>query len=450
MHQIEQLKSLYLQYIPTKKESLFLFSIYKQIKSGDINEHFSHDEVREILKQIYESETPRVDDFLRHLLMQFIERPRRHDGGKYRLTEYAKSFVELIFGQVENLRKKYSLSDSLKQYAYFNAEDFKSYQDFERWYQQSFNDTARRTINDHIAGLSIQIKENIKQLSRILSNENQRLGEKIFEFSNSFESISQKANDIQYTLQFRSFLFDQLEIFLNKLFKKEIVTYSEFSEQNNVWKDGYNNAQVISDQIHQYFEEVNEKLSVIIDNLKFAEEKLADLQSNFNAYSYRRINIKKLLGIYLDNSEYDRNNSIKFSIDLPRKDIITESFRFREINKYDFELPSKRERFLPKLDNIYFEQKKKEIEFELENQKIINTWITLILEKLNKERFVDLSEYFWIIHNQYNEIEIAIKVCFDIINFISSKQEYLLIINKELQTAPNGLISIWQMKITQK
>lgn len=192
MQSHSQFREIYKSYIPTEKEGIVLFSIYNKIKTGEINEYFSHEDIRYAISEVHGSDYTHVHDFIGGLLTQFIERPHRREEGKYRLTEYAINFIELILDQVNSLRKKYSLRDTLQQFALLEPNNIRTFLDLERWFQQSFTDIARRTINDHIAGLNSQLKESLKQLNIILHNDNRKIGEKIVEFSKLFLHVSEK------------------------------------------------------------------------------------------------------------------------------------------------------------------------------------------------------------------------------------------------------------------
>lgn len=444
------LKDIYAAYIPSERECIVLLALYQRISSEVIEPYFTYETFREIAVEAYENDSIRTEDILRKLLDQFIEVSyKRYNGKRYALTLYATRFIELIFNQINNLRNRYSLSDSFYQFAQLDSGSIKSGSDLERWYQLSFSDSASRTIDDHIGGLNTQLKEYLKQLTEILRDDQQTIGNKIGSFADVFQNFSIKALDVQQTLQLRHDLFAQLTQIVDRLYERIEELDPRDADKLTLINEDYNRAKAVRENVRHYFSRVEDRLGFIIDKIRFAEEKLAELQSNFREYTRSRINLKKLLGNYLTISEYDKQDGTRFTLDVPPQFLVSDCTRFIEVKKFDFGIKVSRPTFIPAQDSIYFGQKQSEIWQRLVQQEVTNERVNKLLDNLYKSGYLDLSEQFWMIYEHERDLESAINTCFTVINTISSQKEFLITIEQTPQLAKDNSVMIWQMTVTK-
>ncbi|MBD2755187.1 hypothetical protein [Spirosoma validum] len=445
-----QLKDIYSTYVPSERECVILLSLYQRIEAKQIEKYFTHETFKEVVREVYESDLVRVEDILRGLLDQFIEAsPKRYDGKRYTLTHYANTFIKLIFNQLNNLRNKYSLAESFDQFAQLNAESINTYDELECWYQLSFSDSASQTINDHVGGLNAQLKEYLKQLTDILRNDQQTIGNKIGAFVDVFQHFSAKALDVQKTLQLRHNLFFQLTIIVDRFYDEFDNAKQADSDQLMTKKTAYECAKNIRDEVRNYFNQIEDRLSLIIDKIQFAEEKLTELQGNFREYARFRINLRKLLNNFLFYSEYDKDFDTRFTMGIPAKDLINGKNRFIEVEKHDFGVKTSRSIFIPARDATYFNWQQNKIHQQLAQQESISNYVSDLLNTLSKEGYLDLSKHFWQIYDQNENLEMAVETCFSVINIVSIQKECIIKIDKTLQSSFDNLIGIWQMTITK-
>ena len=440
----DQAKNIFIKYIPSRTDGVTLIMLHQRIESGNIESHFTNQDVSQILQEVTGSASPNVDDFLQRMFGDFIERPLRWREGKYALTDHSRELVALIFTRVDSALKKFSLSNSIEQYATIDTEKIGSLLEFESWYHQSFNGAARRTINDHIAGLNDQLKETLSELNTILKNDEQTLGQKIDDFVEVFHHAGSKAYDIQRTLGIRQELSQQLQVVLDSLYSQ--IRISPPNSQKNL-KDDYKKAQTIVANIETYFDGIEERIDFIINKIIYAEEKLTELQTNFQEHARLRINIKRLLNHCLDYSQFDKKKGVTFIFPFKQKNTVYQPVRFIDIQKYDFNLLVQKETFIPEISQSYFAAENTAMTQLLGRQEKIDSYVNELLEELNHVDHLDLSMKFWEIYEDTADIEASLVMCTSVINELGKSSTFSIEIVREPQFSADKTIAIWKMII---
>jgi hypothetical protein len=444
MTTIEQAKNIFERYIPSERDGVALIMLHQRIENGSIDSYFTNQDIRQILQEVTGNVSPNVDDFLQRMFGNFIERPLRRREGKYALTDHSRELVTLIFTRVDSARKKFSLSNSVEQYATIDTEKIRSLLELESWHQQSFDGAARRTINDHIAGLNDQLKGTLSELSTILKNDEQTLGQKIDDFVEVFHQAGTKAYDIQRTLGIRQELSQQLQVVLDLLYSQ--IKVSPLNIQNDL-KEDYRKAQTIVTNIEAYFDDIENRIDFIIDKIIYAEEKLTELQTNFQEHARLRINIKRLLNHCLDHSQFDKKNGVTFIFPFRQKSIVYQPVRFIDIQKYDFDIQVLRESFIPTISPSYFEAENTAMSQLLGKQEGIDGYVNVLLEELNHVDHLDLSRKFWEVYEAAANIEVPLIMCTSVISELSKSNTFSIEVVREPQFSSDKTIAIWKMTI---
>jgi len=442
--------------VPNKIEGLVIFRLWQKIKSNEINEEFSYNDIKNVIIEvapIINDTTPQVEKLLKDLLHYFIKKPPE-TVAKYYLSDYAERFIQLIETKVDSPYRNFPLKRNFEKYFSVIPEDIEDFNELNRWFKQGFHDTSKRVILDHIESLQDEVESSIKKLNEILYSEDLKAIEMVKMFVNEFKGFGDKAEQIREVLFLKNETLKNLkrtsDYFYEKI--KDVKHYqtaeekAQYLELENWWKS----ASKIKEEVTAFFESIDKKLARIHDQIVFASSKLKELEENFQYQSLFKINLKKMLQLVLETSVFDGKEDIKLAENFPIKSYPYEKIQFLFAPKYDFSIESETFGIVPKIDEEYEQSERNRIEAELLLQEKIASWIDKCNLRIEKDKTLNYSEVFYEILDIEKNIEIPLQVGFSLFEELSKNKDLYIKIDKDISNPIRNDIYIWNMKIYHK
>jgi hypothetical protein len=147
---------------------LLIVAIYEKIKAGDLDGYFTSKEIDEMLTEIsiqFQLDSVRQWARIKDNLLHYFTRNHPDEPGKYYLTDYAISMVELMRNKLENPYKKYPLKKSFESSFFLRFNEITAIEDLERKFGRLFISGPKKIITDHLEGLKDELRESYKILS---------------------------------------------------------------------------------------------------------------------------------------------------------------------------------------------------------------------------------------------------------------------------------------------
>lgn len=442
--------------IPNKIEGYIIIRLWQKIKSDEIREEFSYNDIKNVITEtalFSNGTTPQIEKILKDLLHYFIKKPPE-TVSKYYLSDYAERFIQLLETKIDSPYKNFPLKKNFEKYFSVEFEEIEDFEELNRWFKQGFHDTSKRVILDHIESLQDEVELSIKKLNEILYSDELQAIEMVKLFVNEFRNFGLKAEQIREALFLKSETLKNLknatDFFYTKIEEiKHFQTADErkhYQELEYKWKS----ANKIREEVAAFFENIDRKLLRINDQIVFASSKLKELEENFQYQSLFKINLKKLLRLVLDTSNFDKNEGVCLHKNLPVKRIPFEKVQFFFTPKYEFNIEVERLGIIPQINIDYEQAERDKIENELQIQEKIASWVDLCKSRIRKDKELDYSKVFYEILDSEQNIEIPLQVGFTLFQEVSNNKEFNVIIDKAIADPNRNDILTWNMKIHHK
>lgn len=450
---LDEVQQNYKYLVPSKTAIAVLLLLSERVSNREIDRHFTHEDIVQAVKNVsssQKSEIQQTEKVLKTLLENFIERPTKDDS-LYKLTEYARKFIKLILSKLDNPFRNFSLIDSFEKYADFKAVGIENIEQFESWFEQGFNSAYRQTIIDHLEALKDETKEHIRKLNIILDSEEKDALEMATEFKNVFKSFGDKARDIQDALKIGIRLDIEIKQVCDRFYEEvEKYDYSQSTDNedrldllNHAWK----RASLIQNEVRDFFEEIEEKLSQLRGKIVFASDKLNDLQEYFRYQSKFKLNLKKLLEFTLKESKYSGKGIVLPDL-FPNKVILFEPFKLLYLPDVDSLFMKNNAVIHSNYDREYQAKERGKIDFELQQQEKVSRWIEQCKSTLELNGKLNFTECFYQILKLEKDVNIPVSVGIELFEYAQNSPDYSISINKIIdQKYSEEKIKIWQMNI---
>ncbi len=447
---------LYGHLIPSREAGMVIYILDSKIKAGKLSKHFTYSDIEKCIVESSKIEvgaTPQTEKIVKSLLHFFIERPPNHEL-KFAITDYAKKFIELIDKKLHSPLKNFPLKKTFKKFTKFKASEIKSLEDFEIWHRLEFSTAGKQTIIDHLEALKDVVKTSIDRLNNLLKAESEDLATLTKEFALVFEEISNKSEEIKYTLRLGNTLSIEIENVTDFFYHKiEAFKHPENEEEQIEFEQlntDYSKAINIKNDVIDFFNDVDYRLKQLMDRSLYANNQLRNLQNNFRSQSRIRINLKRLLKFTLEQASYSKNDIVKLPVLFPKKALPVEQFKFIEIPYYD-SFGIKKNEIIPALyDKEHAQKEQKKVQKDLQRQENAARLFREYKGILEKEKELDFTEHFYKILEEENDSEIALSVGFDLFQYANRNPRYEIDIQQELsEVSTTKDILIWKMKIQE-
>lgn len=451
-----EIYQLYERLIPSREAGMVVYILDSKIKAGKLSKHFTYSDIEKCIiesSKIEVGATPQTEKIVKSLLHFFIERPPNNEL-KFALSDYSKQFIELIYKKIHSPFKYFPLKKTFEKFTNFKASEMKTLEDFEMWYSLKFHNTSKQTIIDHLEALKDVVKTSINRLNNLLKAESEDLVALIKEFALIFDDISNKSEEIKYTLRLGNTLSIEIEKVTDYFYSKvEAFKHPENDREKLEFKelnDDYTKAVKIKNNVIDFFNDVDYRLKQLMNRSLYANNQLRNLQNNFRNQSRVRINLKRLLKFTLEQANYSKDDIVKLPELFPRKALPIERFKFIEVPYYDSFGIKKNEIIPAYYDKEHAKKEQDKVQKDLQRQENAARLFREYRALLETEKELDFTEHFYKILEEENDSEIALSVGFDLFQYANRNPRYTIDIQRELsEVSVSKDILIWKMKIHQ-
>jgi len=427
-----------------------VISLDAKIKNGDIEEPFTHQQIEETLTEIstqFEQESVRQWGRIKDNLLHYLIRNYPDNPGKYYLTDYAYSIIEMMQNKLDNPYKQHPLKKSFELSFYLKATEITCIEDLERKFGRDFIRAPKKIVTDHLAALEDELQEAYKTLNTILSNEQQQAVDLVNKFAITFKRFGSRAEDITAAMASKEKFVRDIQQVVDSFYARvEAAKYGSDNETKvKVIKD-WEKAKEIAQDLLEFFRSVEHKISTVRRQINNASEKLSELQEYFSSRANYRLRIQKLMEVVLQMARYTEEG-VEFEPRFPLKAIAIERVRMLHLRHNDFDIRTETPviQILP--DSQYELVEMGKIENEINRQLLVANWINIAKEKLRQQKKISVDELMVEVLNNQHDLTIAYQVAAEIVCFASEDKELHVEVKQEpVQLELNEMI-LWKIKV---
>lgn len=447
-------KQLYTKYdllLPSKFDGGYLvIALYEKLKNREIEEYFTQKEINEILKDIavdFNLDSVRQWSNIKDNLFYYFLRSHPDEPWKYYLTDYAKNVVDLMISKLENPYKNHPLKKSVQASFTIRHGEINTIEELERKFGRIFIQGSKKIITDHLESLEDELREAYKQLNDILRKEDEQSATSLVrEFTIVFRKFGERAEDITEAIiskdKFLGDLLNVVDHFYRKMEDDGKFDTSNVQKSKNDWE----RAQEIYTDIREFFNSVDQKVHIIRRQINHASEKLTELQEQFSARAFFRLQLKKLHRTILESSYYTAEG-IRFSNNFPLKQVVYEPVRMLFPRYYEFELPKPNIIVNIEADEAYERNEKQKIAKEINRQQIINQWVDKAKDILEGNGLLSVDELMNSIMGEEKDLSIAYQVASRMTAYTSEHNNVFIDVEQKIITLSQQDLSLWKTKI---
>lgn len=449
-----QYKNLYTKYdllLPSKFDGGYLIiALYEKIKNREIEEYFTQNEINEILVDIkveFNLDSIRPWNNIKDNLFHYFLRSHPDEPWKYYLTDYAKNVVDLMVSKLENPYKNHPLKKSVQASFTILHGEINTIEELERKFGRIFIQGSKKIITDHLEALEDELREAYQKLNDILRKEDQQSATILVrEFTVIFRKFGERAEDITEAIISKDKFLDDLLNVVDEFYRR-MEDDGKF-DINNVQKskNDWVKAQEIYMDIRDFFNSVDQKVHIIRRQINHASEKLTELQEQFSARAFFRLQIKKLHRIVLESSQYT-SEGVKFSNNFPLKQLVHEPVRILYPRYYEFEPPKPNIIMNVEVDETYERSEKQKIAKEINRQQIINQWVNKAKDILENNGQLSIAELMNSIVDEEKDLSIAYQVASRMTAYTSESNEVFIDVEQKIISLSQQNLSLWKTKI---
>jgi len=447
-------KALYLKYdllLPSKFDGGYLvIALYEKIKNREIEEYFTQKEINEILADIktdFNLDSIRPWNNIKDNLFHYFLRSHPDEPWRYYLTDYAKNVVDLMVSKLENPYKNHPLKKSVQDSFTIRHGEINTIEELERKFGRIFIQGSKKIITDHLEALEDELREAYKELNNILRKEDEQSATSLVrEFTVVFRKFGERAEDITEAIiskdQFLSNLLNVVDHFYRKMENDGKFDTENIKKSKSDWEK----AQDIYRDIREFFTSVDSKVYIIRRQINHASEKLTELQEQFSARAFFRLQIKKLHRTVLESSQYT-SEGVSFSNNFPLKQLVYEPVRMLYPRYLEFERPKPNLIVNIEVDETYEHNEKQKIVKEINRQQIINQWVDKAKDILENKGQLAVDELMNSIVDEEKDLSIAYQVASRMTAYTSENNNLLIDVKQEIISLSQQNLSLWKTKI---
>lgn len=445
---------LYTKYdllLPSKFDGGYLvIALYEKIKNREIEEYFTQKEINEILidiKSEFNLESIRPWNNIKDNLFHYFLRSHPDEPWKYYLTDYAKNVVDLMISKLENPYKNHPLKRSVQDSFTIRHGEIKTIEELERKFGRIFIQGSKKIITDHLEALEDELREAYKELNDILRKEDEQSATSLVrQFTVVFRKFGERAEDITEAIISKDKFLGDLQNIVDDFYRK-MEDDGKFDTENiQISKNYWEKAQEIYTDIREFFNSIDRKVYIIRRQINHASAKLTELQEQFSARAFFRLQIKKLHRTVLESSEYT-SEGVSFSNSFPLKQLVYEPIRMMYPRYFEFEQPKPNIIVNIEVDETYEHNEKQKIAKEINRQQIINQWVDKAKDILESKGQLSIDELMNSIVDEEQDLSIAYQVASRMTAYTSEDNDVFIDVEQKIISLTKENLSLWKMKI---
>ncbi len=431
---LENIAQNYDLLIPKDKETLLLLvSLFKKIKTGEIEQEFSQYDFETTLSEI-ETILQRDKNIqfenISKKLSQYFYTTLKDTKTPYQLTIYAKELCDLVENQIQPEYAKLSLKQTFRRNLPLKVEDLESIEDFEHWFLTQF-ETSKKIIVSHIESLQRFVDLQITDLGDILKTEFDNAKILLEKFLEKFDKVKEKAKDLTDTLNFKT------EI-IQKIRNSEIL----FQENKEDWEKYIR----IQNEVLYFFENIDKRVLAINEKIQTARIRLKSLYQNLHYKQQYKIKLETFLLHLLEHSK-NKKGKIHLPSNIDYKTIPYNKEQFFTIPNIDFDVILLPEIPVTETDIEFENKQKRKNELILKKQESIAKWVNEIDKTLFANTEIEYSEWFEKMYLEEKRYDIPVEVCYGLIERFNKNKNIEITIDKDKPYQIKSEIVLWNMKM---
>tara|TARA_R110002012_G_scaffold191319_2_gene359073 strand:- start:8719 stop:10077 length:1359 start_codon:yes stop_codon:yes gene_type:complete len=447
-------KEVYTKYellLPSKFDGGYLvIALYEKIKNREIEEYFTQKEINVILLDIkceFNLDSIRPWNNIKDNLFHYFLRSHPDEPWKYYLTDYAKNVVDLMVSKIENPYKNHPLKKSVQDSFTIRHDEINTIEELERKFGRIFIQGSKKIITDHLEALEDELREAFKELNNILRKEDEQSATFLVrEFTVVFRKFGERAEDITEAIISKDKFLGDLQNVVDDFYRK-MEDDGKFDTDNvQKSKSDWEKAKEIYTDIREFFTSVDSKVYIIRGQINHASEKLTELQEQFSARAFFRLQIKKLHRTVVESSQYTPEGA-RFNNNFPLKQLVYERVRMLYPRFYEFEQPKPNVIINIEVDETYERKEKQKIAKEINRQQIINQWVDKAKDFLENKGQLSVDELMNNIVDEEKDLSIAYQVASQMTAYTSEHNDVFIDVEQKIISLSQQNLSLWKTKI---
>lgn len=424
---IEQIKKNYTNIIPKEDYGMIVFLLFDKFGTNV----FSENELKKIISDYHNySEKERelhsvIKTTIQFLSINFIRKSKQG----YILTPYSQSFSKEIW---KKLHRDFSPSEVKKILLKLKTELDQQLQEdnFNEWFD-SF-ERYKTDLDNQVESLNKRIDSYIHDFRTVIFDNKKQNTELLKSIREGLDKI--KSQVIELTSAFTD-IYD-IEDLLNRV---------------NI-DIGSNTTLTNRKKAKDYFSDIRDYLTTINNRIDLIQPRIHEFFSNINRADFDR-NTKLFIRYLIKNTTVERINSKKelmFPNESLQKEVYKEEFNFTVVDNQ-----LKKGKTQSKTENTLVDER--EVEKKYQNARKVReqraktiAYVNDIKKDLNKYNIIEYSSYFYQIMEDTQNINIAIKVAYLLLNEFTKYQQYTVeISDKAISHDKYKSTVLWEMKISK-
>lgn len=427
-----------------------IITLYEKIKNREIEEYFTQKAINEIIADIkaeFDLDSIRPWPNIKDNLFHYFLRSHPDEPWKYYLTDYAKNVVDLMVSKLENPYKNHPLKKSVQDSFTIRHGEINTIEELERKFGRIFIQGSKKIITDHLEALEDELRDAYVELNDILRKEDQQSATVLVRaFTVVFRKFGERAEDITEAIiskdKFLGDLLNVVDRFYRKMEDDGRLNIDTVQKSKSDWEK----AQEIYTDIREFFNSTDRKVQIIRRQINHASEKLTELQEQFSARAFLRVQIKKLHRTVLESSQYTAEG-VSFTSNFPLKQLVHEPVRMLYPRYYDFEQPKPNFIVNVETDETYEHSEKLKIATEINRQQIINLWVDKAKDIQENKGQLSIDELMKNIVDEEKDLSIAYQVASSMTAYASENRNVLIEVEQKIISLPKQNLSLWKTRI---
>jgi hypothetical protein len=421
--------------LPQNEEALLLLVwLNQKVEDGYINEYFEQKDVDDTIDDISEF-LQKTSGIQRETLLKKLSSHFCHTqiiGNKYlmHLTVFAKEMCRLLVDQVQPELKKFELYHVLNRTLPLQDTDLLNIENFAHWYEHNFL-PAQKTILRNTEMLQTAIEDKISDLRNLLKPEIENAKGLIDSFTEIFKELEAQTIGLINTLDYKNETLSKIKSIKGK-FSDDKETFNRFDKMQR--------------EIDGFFQSIDWRISSINDKIQLASKRLKNLFDTLKHKQLFKVQIEKFLLLLLTTSRNEKGE-IKLHNSLERKAIPFIATKFVGIPKIDFKNFNTAEPQKQVHDKSHEEAERRKGLEMLEIQEATSQWLDKINLEMQAGNKVDFEQWFDMIIEKEENLEVPINVCFGLIEQHNKNENQVISIEQTEISKPENDLSLWKMTI---
>lgn len=438
------LRERYSQLVPRQEDGLVVLALYQKVRSGTIPRAFPEriivETVKSVLTELGQTsargeENQKYDETLHRLLRHFFD--KNIEEKSYQLSTYAENFCDLLEKEVHTAINPSQIQKTFNDLVLLLGHKLETIDDFRHWYHTQFFKN-KNDISSQLRALHTQIEDTIEQLNDLVKNDSDNFRELLIGCEALLDKVKEQADKLSSAFSSK----DDIKQLLDDAKLGDQFEYREMKRD-----------------VRSFFKDIELRLINVSHTIDRIKPKINKLYNDFEKREFDRKIESFMLYLFKNSkSKFYRTKKLKdrrvheLDVFLPanieQKEIYSDRSRLTMVDYLPLLEPPPVEVREPVWDEADLARQADARRRQIERDKRVEHWFTVISAEAEKKKKVDFGPYFFKIMSTENDIETAIKEATLVLKEFSNKPGYEVTVKEEFAVDPkHPNIAIWKMQI---